>query len=383
MAIDERYATTRPITSDRGPHAAQQAIDFVQCSYLGLDSHPLVVAGAIEAIETQRSSRWSRQHLRFALLEQLENTLSEMFCARAIPSSSLLLANLGAMRMLASGRLTGERKPIVVFNYLLHGSLVYCKRIIAGETRVETIDHNDIDALERLCRDNPEVVYVCDDICSERGNSLLTDLRQLQERYGLFLHINDAHGISIFGRQGEGLARSQFPQALGDRTSIAASLAEGFGASGGLLMLGTSAHEALFRQFSTIEVFSGAANLAAVGAALGSCKIHRSAELGERQRRLAQRIGLFDRRLATVEQGNSLPIRTITVGAEANAIGVARRLLDRGFCTSVTIFPTPGNGTAGIRVSISSEHEASDIERLCEGILEAVVETTGKPYPLR
>lgn len=383
MAIDEHYATTRPITSDKGPYATQQAIDFVHCSYLGLDNHPLVVAGAIEAIEAQRLSQWPRKHLSFDLLGQLEDTLSEIFCARAIASSSLLLANLGAMRMLASGRLTGGRRPIVVFDYLLHGPLVCYKPIVADETRVETIGRNDIDTLERLCRDNPEVIYVCDDIYSERGNSLLTELRQLQERYGLFLHINDPHGVSIFGRQGEGLARSQFPQVLGDRTCIAASLAEGFGASGGLLMLGTSAHEGLFRQFSTIEGFSEPPNLAAVGAALGSCKIHRSSELGERQQRLAERIGLFDHRLATAEQGNSLPIRTITIGAEANAIGVARRLLDCGFCTSVKILPTLENGTTGVRVAISSEHEASDIERLCDGILDAVLETTGKPYPLR
>ncbi|WP_271553092.1 7-keto-8-aminopelargonate synthetase [Bradyrhizobium sp. CCBAU 45394] len=375
----------RPITFDKGSHAPQRAIDFVRCSYLGLDSHPLVVAGALEAIEAQRSLYWpsDRPHLRFGLLEHLEDTLSNMFCAHAILSSSLLLANLGVMRILASGRLTGGRKPTVVFDCLPHGSLICYRPLVADEARAETIVHNDLDALERLCRSNPAVAYVCDDICSKGGYSRLTELRRLQERYGLFLHISDAHSISIFGRHGEGLARSQFPQVLGHQTSIAASLAEGFGAHGGLLMVGTSEHEAMFRRFSTIDGFSESPNLAAAGAALGSCKIHCSAELGERQRRLAQRIDLFDRRLATAEQGNSLPIRTINVGAEANAIGVARRLLDKGFYTSVTFFPTLGNGTAGISVSMTSDHEASDIERLCDGILEAVVEITGRPYPLR
>ncbi|MGY4327395.1 8-amino-7-oxononanoate synthase [Bradyrhizobium sp. LB7.2] len=378
-----RLVISRPKTPDKMSHGTRPGIDFVQCSYLGLDSHPVVVAGAMEAIEAQRSSHWSRarKDLSYDLLEQLEHTLSEIFRARAIASASLLVANLGAMRILASGQLTGGRKPIVVFDRLLHGSLVCYKPIVADETLVETVADNDIDALERLCRGNPAVAYICDDIYSERGYSLLSELRQLQERYGLFLHINDAHGISILGRQGEGLARSLFPQVLGDRTIIAASLAEGFGASGGLLMLGTSAHEALFRQFSTIDGFSESPNLAAVGAALGSCKIHQSEELSERQQRLAQRIDLFDRRLATAEQGNSLPFRTITVGAEYNAIAVARRLLDDGLCTSVTMFPSLGKGRAGIRVSISSEHEASDIERLCDGILEAVVETTRKAVP--
>ncbi|WP_244561135.1 aminotransferase class I/II-fold pyridoxal phosphate-dependent enzyme [Bradyrhizobium canariense] len=385
IAVDGRYATTRPITFDRGSHAPQQVIDFVRRSYLGLDRHPLVVAGAIDAIEAQKPLHGSsdRQHVHLDLLEQLEDTLSQTFCAHAILSSSLLLANLGAMRILASGRLTGGRRPVVVFDCSAHGSLVCYRPMIADEARVETIVHNDLDALERLCRENPSVAYLCDDIYSQGGYSRLAELRRLQERYGLFLHINDAHGISIFGRKGEGLARSQFPQVLGHRTSIAASLSEGFGAHGGLLMVGTSEQEVLFRRFLTIDGLSECPDLAAVGAALGSCKIHISAELSERQQRLAQRIDLFDRRLDTAERGKLLPIRTITIGEKENAIGIARRLLDSGFYTSETFFPRLKNGTGGIRVFITSEHDASDIERLCDSILEAVVEITGKPYPLR
>src|SRR5262249_42443386 len=147
------------------------------------------------------------------------------------------------------------------------------------------------------------------------GNAPIKELRQLQERYGLFLYIDDAHGISLFGAQGEGFARSQFPQVLGNRTIIVASLAKGFGASGGMLMLGTPEQEALFRRYSIPYAFSVAPNLAAVGAALASCKIHRSVELGERQRRLAQRIELFDRRVETAERGNLFPIRMMAIGS--------------------------------------------------------------------
>jgi 8-amino-7-oxononanoate synthase len=111
-------------------------------------------------------------------------------------------------------------------------------------------------------------------------------------------------------------------------------------------MFGTAEQEALFRRYAIPHAFSAAANLAAVGAALGSCKIHRSAELGQRQRRLAQRIELFDGRIVTAEQGNRLPIRMIAVGSETAAITMARELLDAGFYTSVTFFPTVAQGKA-------------------------------------
>lgn len=359
-----------------------QVIDFVRCSYLGLDNHPVIVAGAIEAIEAHRSLHWScaRTRLNFDLLADLEANLSTMFSARVLAFSTVMLANLGAMPILASGQLTGGRKPVVVFDRIAHISLAYHKPVLADETPVETIGHNDIDALERLCREHPVVAYVCDGVYSMGGNCPVKELRKLQERYGLFLYIDDAHGISLFGRQGEGFARSQFPQVLGDRTIIAASLGKGFGASGGMLMLGTASQEDLFRRYSIPYAFSAAPNLAAVGAALGSCKIHRSAELSERQRRLARRIEVFDSRVATAEQGNSLPIRLIAIGSEANAIAIARELLNAGFYTSVTFFPTVAQGRAGIRVCITADHEVRDIERLSDCILSSVPDTTATPF---
>ncbi|WP_246799551.1 aminotransferase class I/II-fold pyridoxal phosphate-dependent enzyme [Bradyrhizobium sp. CCBAU 51753] len=356
-----------------------QMIDFVRCSYLGLDNHPAIVTGAIEAIEAHRSLHWScaRTRLNFDLLAELEATLSEMFCTRVLAFSSVMLANLGAMPILASGQLTSGRKPVIAFDRIAHISLAYHKPVVADEARVETIAHNDIDALERLCREHPVVAYVCDGVYSMGGNSPVKELRQLQERYGLFLYIDDAHGISLFGRQGEGFARSQFPKLLGDRTIIAASLAKGFGASGGMLMLGTLDQETLFRRYSIPYAFSVAPNLAAVGAALGSCKIHQSPELAERRRRLAERIAVFDRRVVTAEQGNSLPIRMIAIGSEAKAIAIARELLNAGFYTSVTFFPTVAQGKAGIRVCITADHDVRDIERLCDCILEKLTDTVG------
>ncbi|TGT37157.1 aminotransferase class I/II-fold pyridoxal phosphate-dependent enzyme, partial [Mesorhizobium sp. M8A.F.Ca.ET.167.01.1.1] len=108
---------------------------------------------------------------------------------------------------------------------------------------------------------------------------------RLQEKYGLFLYIDDAHGISIFGDNGEGFVRSQLPPELGERTIVAASLGKGFGASGGMLMLGTVHQEALFRCYSLPHAFSASPNVAAVGAALASAKIHQTAELKLSQER--------------------------------------------------------------------------------------------------
>ncbi|QOZ36388.1 aminotransferase class I/II-fold pyridoxal phosphate-dependent enzyme [Bradyrhizobium sp. CCBAU 53421] len=388
MAVQGRSTIGRTFALGIGPlDGRPEVVDFVRCSYLGLDNHPAIVAAAIEAIEAHGSLHWScaRTRLNFDLLAELEATMSEMFGARVLAFSTVMLANLGAMPILASGLLTDGVKPVVVFDRIAHVSLAYHKPVVADETRVETIAHNDIDALERLCREHQLVAYVCDGVYSMGGNAPIKELRDLQERFGLFLYIDDAHGISLFGRRGEGFARTQFPGTLGDRTIIAASLAKGFGASGGMLMLGTAEQEALFRRFAIPYAFSVGPNLAAVGAAIGSCKIHRSAELAERQMRLTQRIEVFDRRVQTPEKANSLPIRMVAMGSEAKAIELARELLDAGFYTSVIFFPTVAQGKAGVRVCITADHEVRDIERLCDYILErvprAIVDSKEAPEP--
>ncbi|MET0677300.1 MAG: 7-keto-8-aminopelargonate synthetase, partial [Bradyrhizobium sp.] len=73
------------------------------------------------------------------------------------------------------------------------------------------------------------------------------------------------------------------------------------------------------------------------------------------------------------------PIRMITVGSEAAAIALARELLDEGFYTSVTFFPTVAQGKAGIRVCLTADHDVSDIERLCRCIIARKPEVAREP----
>jgi 8-amino-7-oxononanoate synthase len=375
MAVYCRSTQLREVALGRGPMRHRpRVIDFVRCSYLGLDNHPSIVAGAIAAIEAHHSVHWScaRTRLNFDLMGELEQTLSEMFGAHIIAFSTVMLANLGALPILASGRLTGGIKPVMVFDRTAHISLAYHKPVIADETRVITIGHNDIEGLEQICKTEAAVAYICDGVYSMGGYAPIKELRRLQEKYGLFLYIDDAHGISLFGERGEGFARSQFPDVLGDRTIIAASLGKGFGASGGLLMLGTEEQDRLFRRYALPHAFSASPNLAAIGAALASAKIHCSPELGQRQRRLAERIRLFDEQLPTEQIGSALPIRMVTIGDEEAAIAAAKTILDFGFYTSVTFFPTIARGKAGIRVCLTADHDPDDIATVGELLRDAV-----------
>lgn len=382
MALYARPLAGRGVAISIGQKKERSVVDYVRCSYLGLDNHPKLIGGALDAIERYRTLHWScaRTRLNFGLIGELEDSLSDLLDARVIVYTTVLAANMGALPILASGHLTGGKKPVMVFDQFAHASLAFHKGTIAEETEVVTIPHNDLQALEAICRDKGAVAYICDGIYSMGGGAPIEDLLALQQRYGLFLYIDDAHGISIFGRNGEGYARSQIAGPLGDRTIIAASLGKGFGASGGLIMLGTSRQEELFRSFAIAHAFSASPNVAAIGAALASAELHRTPELHRLQSTLQDRLQLFDGLFATRGAQSKLPIRLITIGDELVSIGAARAILDRGFYVSAVFFPTVRRGESGLRICATAGHLPEDIERLSEA-LAAIVPTEGATEP--
>lgn len=368
------YAAPGPGRTVRLAQDDREIRDFVRCSYLGLDNHPQIVTAAEKAVHDAGALHWScaRTRLNFSILGELEEDLSDLFKARVITFTTVLAANMSALPLLASGHLTGGTKPLVVFDRSAHATLAQHKATVAGETGVETIQHNDMFVLEALCRSHPCVAYVCDGVYSMGGSAPLKALRALQDRYGLFLYIDDAHGISLFGENGAGYARSEFAE-LGDKTIIAASLGKGFGASGGILMLGTAAQELLFRRFAVAHAFSASLNTAAIGAAKASAAIHRSGELAERQRSLHKNLSLLDELLPTRDSTKDLPIRTIRFSDELLSVAAARQLLALGFYTSAIFFPTVARGDAGLRICLTASHSQAEIRDLC-----AALETINK-----
>ena len=366
MTLYARSTAGRSVVLSDG----RTVVDFARGSYLGLDNHPAIVRGAIEALEHYQSLQWSgaRTRLNFAITEDLETRLSDLLRSRCLVFSLVLTANMGVMPLLASGAFTGGVRPVVVFDKFAHATLSYHKAVVAANTEVVTIAHNDVEELERLCRRHEAVAYIADGVYSMGGSAPIAELRALQDRYGLFLYIDDAHGISTHGERGEGYARSQFDDALGERTIIAASLSKGFGTNGGVLMLGTEEQEKLIRRYAVPHTFSMGPDIPSIGAALASAEIHDTPELGERQQRLRSILREFDHRLPTDQKGEYLPIRMVTIGDERATIDCSAQLLADGFYMVPAIFPGVPKGRGALRICLTADHTVDEVEGLCSAI---------------
>ncbi|WP_030275266.1 aminotransferase class I/II-fold pyridoxal phosphate-dependent enzyme [Streptomyces sp. NRRL B-24484] len=353
----------------RSLDGGHEFVNMSSYSYLGLDTHPKLVRAAADAVlaEGALNTSTSRMRIRFAALRDAEDALSELFDVEAVTVASCAAAAWAALPLLASGLLTGGTPPLMVFDKNAHFCLNAMKANVADETQVVTVAHDDLDALEDLCRKHPQVAYVADGVYSTGGQAPVADLLRLQEKYGLFLFFDEAHGISTVGAHGRGVVLETMG-AINDRTLIITSLNKGFGASGGAIFLGPRGsqerRDVALRNGGPL-MWSQRINTAGLGAVMASAELHLSDELGLLQKRLQQNVDLFDSLLPTARAGDGLPIRFVDIGSEEATVALGRALLEQGYYASPIFFPVIARGKAGLRLMLRANMGTAEIEDFC------------------
>lgn len=330
-------------------------INMCSCSYLGLNHHPKIIDGAIQAMREAKTTALSlaNTRIRHSLLARLEQELGDLFGAYALPGVSCSALTAGILPLLASGHLAQDGPRVMVFDRFCHFSMSYVKPICADESLVLTCPHNDLDFLADVCRKYPRVAYVADGAYSMGGAAALDGLLDLQDRYGLFLYFDDSHSLSIVGERGEGFVRSRME--MNPLTIIVATMHKGFGAGGGLAMLGRREMFEFLQRHAGPVGWSQNMEIPTVGASLASVEIHRSPELGELQRALHSNIDYFDALLPTPFAGNGLTVRVVKVGEAEGAVELSAELFRRGYYSSAVFFPIVPRGEAGLRIMIRAD----------------------------
>lgn len=360
----------------RDVRTGHEFLNLSSCSYLGLNSHPAVIAAGIDALREQNITGLAMAEFRIRLdaMRRLEEELSALFGCYVLPSISCGSISSAVLPLLASGHLTDTEPMVVVFDKFAHFSMNFVKPVVADEAKVITCPHNDMQFLEDVCKTYPRVAYVCEGAYSVGGVADLKGMQALQERYGLHLYIDDSHALSTQGAYGEGYARSVFAE-LDDRTMIVASIAKAFGSTGGIAMVGSPRkYDFLYR--SGPLGWSQGLRTAAIGTSLGSIAVHRTPELARRQRQLAQNIEIFDRRFKDRDvRGTGGHIKFVVTGDNDRAVQLATRLYQRGYYCSAMFFPIVAKGQAGVRLMLRgdmtsdmTEEFASALEDVWDGL---------------
>ncbi|MEB0048211.1 MULTISPECIES: aminotransferase class I/II-fold pyridoxal phosphate-dependent enzyme [unclassified Pseudomonas] len=344
---------------------------FSTTSYLGLEHHPHILDGAIASLlETGTLGvANAKNQCKLALLERYETELSQLFGTHCLSTLSCSAASTAILPLLASGVFTQNRPPVMVFDRLAHDSMSHLKAACADETSVLTAPHNDMDFLEKLCQRYTTLVYVTDSAYSMGGVADLDSLLYLKNRYGLFLYLDESHALSTVGAFGAGLVRPRM-DALEEDCLIVASLAKSFGASGGLVMLGSERQRKLLARYGGPSYGSQNLNSAAIGAGRASIQLHRTSEFAALQQKLQLNIRLFDSLISTDQQKSNLPIRLVNCGEAALANRIAIELANQGFFTSAVFFPAVAHGNAALRITLRADMEPPLIRHFCALVTE-------------
>lgn len=354
-----------------------QFVSFSSCNYLGLGNHPKVIEGSAEMIREQGFTWLAMSVVRVCadVHRRAEEELSELWRANCAIAMSCSAASEGILPLIACGVLTDGVRPVMAFDKNAHFSMATIMPMCGDETEVVACPHNDLNFLEDLCRKHDRVAYVADGAYSMGGHTLMKELVELQERYGMFLYLDDSHSLSLLGHNGCGFVRQYLGDRVNDQTIVNCSLAKAFGAAGGVVMMSDDPkRDELIRRMGGPLGWSQNQSTANLGAILASAAIHRSEELSELQGQLQQRLSLFDSLMETPQKGNPFPIRMVKVGEADDAVKVSSGLYERGFYSSAVFFPIVARGNAGIRVMMRANNRPEDIEALSKAIEEVCAE---------
>ncbi|HNP70028.1 MAG TPA: glycine C-acetyltransferase [Kouleothrix sp.] len=356
----ERIITT-PQGVVIGTSDGRQVLNFCANNYLGLSSHPEVVAAAKRTIDRYG---YGMSSVRFICGTQeihvaLERKLAEFLGMEdAILYAAAFDANGGVFEPLL-----GEDDAIIS-DELNHASVIDGVRLSkARRFRYKNNDMADLEAQLRAAVGARRTLVVSDGVFSMDGIiAQVGAICDLAERYGAMVMIDDSHATGFVGATGRGT--HEYRGAMGRVDIITGTLGKALGgASGGFTAARREIVE-LLRQRSRPYLFSNTLAPAIVGASL------RVLELLSETTALRDKLEANTRQFRAGMAGAGFnippgehPITPVMLGEAALAQDFASRLLDEGIYVIGFFYPVVPQGKARIRVQISAAHEPEQIDQ--------------------
>ena len=243
---------------------------------------------------------------------------------------------------------------------LNHASIIDGCRL--SRAQVAIYPHGDVAALAAQLAGASDVgrkIVVTESLFSMDGDIVdLAAMSALCTRHGAALIVDEAHAIGAIGPEGRGVCAEigvvpdvvigTFGKALGTFGAFAASSA--------------AIAELLWNRARSF-VFSTALPPSIPAATLAALEIVRSSEGHDRRRFLATLARTFREAIPRAGGARESAIAPILVGDDREVMQQTQRLLDAGIFVQGIRPPTVPEGTARLRVSLSSGHTMDQLDR--------------------
>jgi glycine C-acetyltransferase len=329
-------------------------------NYLGLASHPAIVAAAHEALD-----RWGfgMASVRFICGTQrvhrdLEERLSAFLgCDDTILYSSCFDANGGLFETLLGPQ------DAVISDELNHASIIDGIRLCKAQRL--RYRNRDLDELEARLVEASGARYrliATDGVFSMDGYVAdLAGICDLAERHDALVMVDDSHAVGFVGEGGRGT--HELHDVIGRVDLLTGTLGKAMGgASGGYVSARREIVEVL-RQRSRPYLFSNSIAPPVAGATLTALDlIERSGDLREALRRNTAH---FRERMTALDFDilpGDHPIVPVMIGDAAAAGRLADALMRRGVYAVAFSYPVVPQGKARIRTQMSAAHTIEELD---------------------
>jgi glycine C-acetyltransferase len=356
---DERVITTPQGASIET--GGRQVLNFCANNYLGLSSHPAVLAAAKKAID---SHGFGMASVRFICGTQeihtrLEARLSEFLGMEdTILYASCFDANGGLFETLLGP------DDAIISDQLNHASIIDGVRLCKAQRhRYANGDMNQLEELLQKTQSNPRRLIATDGVFSMDGYLAKLDaICDLADKYGAMVMVDDSHATGFMGPSGRGT-----PEHHGvlDRVDVITStLGKALGGGSGGFTTGRKEIVELLRQRSRPYLFSNTVAPPIVGASLAVFELL-AADDRPRKQLMANTVQFREgmSKLGFDIKEGIHPIVPVMLGDARKATGIADALLEEGIYLIGFSFPVVPKGEARVRVQLSAAHTTEDVAR--------------------
>jgi len=365
----ERIITT-PQGADIRTSDGKEVINFCANNYLGLSSHPDVIAAAKNAIDTHG---YGLSSVRFIcgtqdLHKGLEKSISDFLGTDdTILYAAAFDANGGVFEPLLSA------EDAIISDELNHASIIDGIRLCkAMRYRYKHNDMNDLRTqLEAAAVAGArQILIVTDGVFSMDGTiAQLDKICELADEYGAMVMTDECHSMGFMGKTGRGVP--EFRNVQGRVDIITGTLGKALGGALGGFTSGRKEIIELLRQRSRPYLFSNTLAPSIVGASIAVFNmLSRTTELRDKLERNTKYFRSEMTKVGFDIKPGEHAIVPIMLYEATKAKEFADRLLEKGIYVIGFFYPVVPKGQARIRVQISAAHEQHHLDHAIQAFTE-------------
>ena len=358
------FKNERTITSPQGAEITVNGkivLNFCANNYLGLSSHPKVIAAAKQAIDTHG---YGMSSVRFIcgtqdLHKTLEQKTSEFLGTEdTILYAAAFDANGGVFEPLFN------EEDALISDELNHASIIDGVRLTKSQRL--RYKHNDMNDLEEKLKESSGArsrIIITDGVFSMDGTiAQLDKICDLADKYNAMVMIDECHASGFMGKTGRGTHEHR--GVMGRIDIITGTYGKALGGASGGFTSGKKEIVELLRQRSRPYLFSNALAPSITGASIAVLEM--LSETTALRDKLEANTKYF--RTKITEAGFDIkpgehPIVPIMLYDAVLAQKFSERLLPEGIYAIGFFFPVVAKGNARIRVQISAAHEQHHLDK--------------------